>query len=285
MKCFYHTDMDGKCAGAIVFRAMKNQENDGTGFEYIPINYNDDFPFSKIMKDEEVIIVDFSLQKVGEWDKLLDITKNVVWIDHHKTAIQKAPQEVHSLHGIRKDGTSGCILTWEYFYPKLKLPLVVDMLGKYDVWDFSKYGNDLNKLQAGIRLWETHPESDNWDRWLNENYTATDELLRGTIALQFRDNTWAGLIKSWSFWATFEGYKAICCNAGSVSSQLFDSVKEDYDLMVPFVFDGKQWTVSLYTKKDIDCSELAKRYGGGGHKQAAGFQCKELPFRRIHDQH
>ena len=34
-------------------------------------------------------------------------------------------------------------------------------------------------------------------------------------------------------------------------------------------------------KKNIDCSEIAKKYGGGGHKQAAGFQCKELPFKRM----
>jgi oligoribonuclease NrnB/cAMP/cGMP phosphodiesterase (DHH superfamily) len=161
------------------------------------------------------------------------------------------------------------------------MPLVVAMLGRYDVWDFSRYGNDLNKMQSGIRLWDTNPTSDNWDRWLRISYKADDELLRGTIALQYRDNYYAGLIKGWSFWVEFEGYKAICCNVGSVSSQLFNSVKEDYDLMIPFVFDGKQWTVSLYTKKDIDCSEIAKKYGGGGHKKAAGFQCKELPFRWV----
>jgi nanoRNase/pAp phosphatase (c-di-AMP/oligoRNAs hydrolase) len=60
---------------------------------------------------------------------------------------------------------------------------------------------------------------------------------------------------------------------------MFDTVEEDYDIMMPFVFDGKRWTVSLYTKKkDIDVSELAKKHGGGGHRQAAGFQCDQLPF-------
>ena len=49
--------------------------------------------------------------------------------------------------------------------------------------------------------------------------------------------------------------------------------------MMPFVFDGSKWTVSIYsTNKNIDCSELAKKYGGGGHKGAAGFQCENLPF-------
>lgn len=51
--------------------------------------------------------------------------------------------------------------------------------------------------------------------------------------------------------------------------------------MMPFVFTGKKWVFSIYsTHPEIDCSVLAKKYGGGGHKGAAGFQCigMELPL-------
>ena len=279
MKCFYHTDMDGKCAGAIVYWGQ-NPPNKKYDLECIPINYKDDFPFDKIEKNEIVYIVDFSLQKDGEWEKLLEITKNIIWIDHHKTAIEKAPKEIQKLPGIRMDGVAGCVLTWQYFHPNQKLPRIVELLGDYDIWAF-KFGEDTNRLQAGIRLWEHDPEHPNWSEWFKDYADMKQEIEAGYCALKYRDNYYASIIKGWSFWAEFEGHKAICCNAGSVSSQLFDSVKEDYDLMIPFVFDGKQWTVSLYTKKDIDCSEIAKKYGGGGHKQAAGFQCKELPFKII----
>jgi len=296
MKCFYHTDMDGKCAGAIVYKFYKLDRDYtkeiGEQCEFIPINYNDDFPFNKIVPNETIIIVDFSLQKDGEFEKLKAITDKIIWIDHHKTSIEK--HKDFECIGVRKDGVAGCVLAWQYFYPNKELPRIVDMLGAYDIWDFSKYGNELNELQAGIRLFNTKPESPEWEKWLsteivgaeldgigflNDGLFGLGSLLEnGRIALKYRDNTWSGLIKAWSFWVEFEGYKAICCNAGSVSSQLFDSVKEDYDLMMSFVFDGKQWTVSIYSKKDIDCSKIAKKYGGGGHKKAAGFQCKELPF-------
>lgn len=278
MKCFYHTDMDGHCAGAIVKRAMGNQKDDGTGFEYIAINYNQDFPFDKIKSDEEVIIVDFSLQKPGNFEKLLNITKRVIWIDHHKTAIEKWQHLEDSVKGIRRDGVAGCVLTWEYFFPNKPVPHIVELLGDYDIWAF-KFGAITNNLQAGIRLYDTEPESPMWDKWLGDDYVPFEETEKGEVALQYRDNYYGGLIKSWSFFTEFEGYKVVACNAGSVSSQLFGSVKEDYDIMMPFVFDGKQWTVSIYTKKtNIDCSELAKKYGGGGHRQAAGFQCDQLPF-------
>jgi len=47
--------------------------------------------------------------------------------------------------------------------------------------------------------------------------------------------------------------------------------------MMPFQFDGKKWTISLYTTKDeIDCSVIAKSNGGGGHKKAAGFQVEDI---------
>jgi oligoribonuclease NrnB/cAMP/cGMP phosphodiesterase (DHH superfamily) len=272
--------MDGKCAGAIVYKFYKKDRDltkyMGEECEFISIDYKDEFPFSNIRPSETVIIVDFSLQKEGEFENLLKITDKIIWIDHHKTAIEKHGNL--NIRGIRKDGTAGCELTWQYFYPGIPIPKVVKLLGDYDTWAF-KYGEDTNKLQTGIRLYDTNPESKEWLKWLDPSYLPVEELGMGEISLKYRDNYYAGLIKSWSFWTKFEGYKTIACNAGSVSSQLFDSIIEDYDIMAPFAFDGKQWTVSLYTKKDeIDVSEIAKKYGGGGHKKASGFQCKELPF-------
>ena len=48
---------------------------------------------------------------------------------------------------------------------------------------------------------------------------------------------------------------------------------------MPFVFDGTQFTISLYSEV-VDVSEIAKKYGGGGHKGASGFHCKQLPFSK-----
>ena len=46
-----------------------------------------------------------------------------------------------------------------------------------------------------------------------------------------------------------------------------------------FKYDGKikKWVVSLYTTKiNIDVSKIAKLYGGGGHKGAAGFVSDDI---------
>jgi oligoribonuclease NrnB/cAMP/cGMP phosphodiesterase (DHH superfamily) len=160
------------------------------------------------------------------------------------------------------------------------MPTIVKMLGRYDVWDFSEYGSiPLNALQVGIKLWDHHPKSANWKGWLASNTKVEEISTQGEAILRFRESTYAGYIQNFAFHTTFENYKAVCCNAPEFRNQLFDSVDPTtYDIMVPFSFNGKTWKVSLYTTNPaIDVSEIAKKYGGGGHKQAAGFVCKELP--------
>ena len=281
MKCFYHDDLDGICSAAIVYKYYKeNWPQFMKDNEFIKINYKDEFPFDKIQKDEKVIIVDFSIQTEGGFQKLFETTDNVIWIDHHKSAIEK--NKDISIPGIRHTDHAGCVLTWRYFYNVKRLPKIVDMLGSYDIWDFTKYGNDINILQAGIKLYDYRFDASNWQLWLTDDISLNDILSKGIIALQYRTSVYESLISSWAFFAMFEGYKAVCCNNAGAGSQLFDSVKEEYDLMMPMVYDGNTWSVSIYSKrKDIDCSELAKKYGGGGHFSASGFQCKELPFKKI----
>ncbi len=271
MKIFYHNDADGRCSAFIAYRANINKVKNN---DLIEMDYNKDFPFDKIKKDEEVIIVDFSLQKEGEFKKLLDITKNVVWIDHHISAINKNKEENKTLDGIRRDGTAGCMLTWEYYNPNVKVPKAVEMVGHYDVWDFGKYGKQLDVLQAGLVLFDTSPNSNNWLSWVFGN-GLKEVLGKGRNALQYRTELYKEVIEAVGFFAEFEGHKAVCCNVAKTSSKLFDSVKEDFDLMMPFFYDGQQYTISIYTKKDnINCSKLAEKYGGGGHVKASGFQTK-----------
>jgi oligoribonuclease NrnB/cAMP/cGMP phosphodiesterase (DHH superfamily) len=101
MKTFFHSDADGRAAAAIVYKYYIREERTLEDFQFIGINYDVPFPFDKIVNNELVIIVDFSLQNKGDFTKLKQITSNIIWIDHHITAINK-----HSdieLEGIRRD--------------------------------------------------------------------------------------------------------------------------------------------------------------------------------------
>lgn len=87
--------------------------------------------------------------------------------------------------------------------------------------------------------------------------------------------------KSKGFEATIDGHKCFAVNMAMMSSDDFiiDN-PEDYELFVGFSFNGKLWNYSLRSNK-VDCSEIAKKFGGGGHKGAAGCNTKEFILKRI----
>ena len=69
-------------------------------------------------------------------------------------------------------------------------------------------------------------------------------------------------------------------NRARVSSDRFEGRIHEYPIVIAYYWDGGRWKISLYSEK-VDVSEIAKAYGGGGHKGAAGFQCGALPFDTI----
>ena len=70
------------------------------------------------------------------------------------------------------------------------------------------------------------------------------------------------------------GYTALACNSLPGGSQLFVEHPHavDYQLFVMFYWrDRVGWSISLYTEdKSIDCGDIARRMGSGGHQSAAG---------------
>jgi nanoRNase/pAp phosphatase (c-di-AMP/oligoRNAs hydrolase) len=63
---------------------------------------------------------------------------------------------------------------------------------------------------------------------------------------------------------------------GSLLFQDYPNYKK-VDILMTFGYTKNMWKVSMYSSTDIDVSNICKEFGGGGHKAAAGFHCKELP--------
>jgi len=288
LKCFYHkVDFDGECSGAIVKRSYPQ-------CEMIGINYGDEFPWDSIELDETIFMVDFGMQPFDDMVKLKEKCGKLIWIDHHSTALNDLKESGVEFDGIQKEDKAGCELTWEYLNPDTPLPDSVYYLGRYDVWDLNANPNILS-FQYGMKQYEdTTPESNIWNEILpsksfkeylngkvNPNHLAKI-IVDGNLILKYQKAENKKRCEAMSFETEFEGLKAIAMNMGMTSSQIFDSVYDEnkYDIMLPFSRKLGQWTVSIYTTKDnIHVGKIAKKYGGGGHKGAAGFQCSKLPFK------
>lgn len=292
MKCFYHNDADGKCAGFWV-RLNVGLNDEYSDHSDIEMTYAKPFPLETVRKDEQIYIVDYSISP-DEMRQLLEITKNVTWIDHHKTAIEKYADFEHEIRGVRYDGVAGCMLTYCYIHHMTArgdgdikpfdismtedAPKFTKLIADWDVWKFD-FGDDTRHFITAFNAYDFEPSSKNWDKFLcfPDSFVCADLIHEGITMTTFRDG-WAKEYMKLGFETELEGAKCFAVNLGHCNSDYFKSLPEGkYDVLMPFVFDGKVFTVSLYSST-VDVSEIAKKYGGGGHKGAAGFQCLKLPW-------
>lgn len=282
MKCFYHSaDNDGACSAAIV--KYKYPDCQLIGF-----NYSDKFPFDEIEPNEKVYMVDVSLHG-KEMLKLYEMLRdNFIWIDHHKSKIDEISEKQvkntnknlnELIKGIRQNGKAGCELTWEYIFPNDKMPEIIRLLGRYDVWDLTE---NVLEFQYGFRINNTNPNNQNlWSNYFNNNELVYIDIDRGKTILSYIKQENERYCSN-AFEIEFDGYKAIVVNRANANSQLFESIWDNtkYDIMITFSMGKKRnWNCSFYTDKEgIDVSKIAVKYGGGGHIGAAGCTFTELPF-------
>lgn len=272
MKCFYHNDRDGEASAFSVYYSNSN-------VEVISINYGQNFPFSLIKDDEHIWIVDYSIEP-KEMDRLLEITPNVIWIDHHKTAINKYANYDKEIKGIRKIGVAACVLTWEFIKGE-DVPECIKLIGDRDIWDW-KYGEKTKYFYAGSELEDTLPKSEFWINCVSDASYMDKIIENGKTVERYKDKRFHTIAKQLGYEIEFHGYKCFAVNVPHVSSDAFGDAISRYDILIPHCRRKDYWTLSLYTEKDhIDVSEIAQIYGGGGHKQASGFQCKNLPWIKV----
>lgn len=303
-KCFYHSaDLDGYCSGAIVGLAYGWKDVD-----FRPINYNDSFPWEDITSEDIVIMTDFSLQPFDKYMPRLNRTcKKLIWIDHHKSAIEEEQKwldmnpDIGPIEGIRSQIEAACELAWKWFFPHKDLPKAVYHLGRYDVWNWETH-KDCLEFQMGMRLfdflnpidWEKN-ECKGLYKWRTLLGREDPDILsleiakiikNGEIIIQYRSNKMSMQSKELAFMTELSGLPVIAANIGLTNSQFFDSVLDRYPeakAVMTFHYRKKCWNISLYgieSRDTPDLGAIAKTYGGGGHHGAAGFNWYEqiLPF-------
>jgi oligoribonuclease NrnB/cAMP/cGMP phosphodiesterase (DHH superfamily) len=291
MKILYHNDMDGKCAAHVVLWLDPEAE---PGTCLIPMQYGMDVPFDSIGKDEKVYILDFSIEP-EDMIKLLKITEGVVWIDHHKSAMQKYENfkffdksdpdhhfewDANNIQGTRDIHDAGCYLTYRWFgRGKAQLvPEYIILIGDRDTWQW-KFGDRTKWFFAGIESWDTSPTSKTWEMMRED---PDSFIADGKVIQRYKDIQQREYILENGFWVEFHDYNCYVVN-GRYSLQPFEACVPEADIWLTFRYlkDG-YWMVSLYSTK-VDVSEIAKQYQfhgkkGGGHKGAAGFECDYPPF-------
>lgn len=289
MWVIHHNDLDGRCSAAIVRHATV--EEPGRVIIFIECdygNYNNKIPYEAIQPEDQVVIVDFSLQP-PDMQRVIDTGAYIIWIDHHATAAEYPYQQLRGLRDFADKAWSGCELTWRYFFSGVPVPRVVELIGDYDKWLLA-YGEESFDCYEGMKLMPTDPTGDFWQKLFDEKAESDLKmvLLVGTTARKYRDNYCNRMCESYGYVVQLpladdpapDAVKMVtgwATNIYAFGSQGFGRRFKDYMFCAAYIHNGENYTVSLYSEV-IDVSAIAKFYGGGGHKGAAGFVCKKLPW-------
>jgi oligoribonuclease NrnB/cAMP/cGMP phosphodiesterase (DHH superfamily) len=279
---FYHrSDNDGKASGAILRYANPNAIMH-------PYEYNDPFPYDAIKDDDEIIFTDV----VAPYPELIRILGkyHTKIIDHHISLINflKVPVD-----GIQESGyVAACELCWRYCFGSKPIPQTIKLIATYDCWDNrdkENWDDTVLPFQYGLRRLDLDPVT-NWPFWQGffdnmltgsaaaDSFLMDENIAAGRSILIYQENVAAEIMRTNFFEAQFEGMRALCCNTNIKNNQFFASNWDEskYEVMVGFDIRSDQTLrVSLYTtRNDVDVSRVAARFGGGGHKQAAGFPAR-----------
>ena len=215
-------------------------------------------------------------------------SSRIVWIDHHKSAIEKYPA---TIPGYRIDGVSACRLAWQWFTKAdrsnrlpskqayidrlVSEPIAVRLAGEYDIWD--KRDPDAEVFQMGLRSMPAATLV--WKALLSPGVGPyIDSLLSKGYLIQGYQRQQDSFAMQNSFIVEWEGLKFLALNTPAKSSLAFaskDVPETGHDALLKFSFNGKIWDCSMYHAKHnagIDLSIIAVKYGGGGHKGACGFR-------------
>lgn len=290
----YHSaDLDGALSGVIANYYLSQRCEEVKHFGY---DYHHKIPLNTLEGFDEIYVIDFSN------DELFNshLSNKIIWIDHHKTAMEKG----YKVKTFAIDGVAACRLALQFFTNinysildrkaffdrEVQEPLFVTLAGEYDIWDeTSPAARPLNFGIADISF-------KNIDRMFratksiltggkkNSDESRIEELcearqIEGWDATILRDSIKKGYGVIDYINATSskipENHILIDGKVGrvintSIFSSLIHKLKPEEDFIMVWQHQGNNRVkISFYSDK-IDISGFAKRYGGGGHRGAAG---------------
>ena len=254
--CYYHNDMDGIASASIVKKVYPDAE-------FYKVDYGDDWDIDKVI-NTMVIVVDFSFDNM---DLLKKSCKLLCWIDHHKTAMEKNFELWNSedIDGFRQLDKSGCELTWEWFFPHEPTPRAIELIGDRDMWKF-KYGEDTRAYHEQASMIYKSPCTS-----LLVSGSINQFLLKGGVLLMKKKEQVRKAFEQ-GITVEFEGHKTRLMNTNVNTSETGEYCYKDKNFPIALIWSVREGNVICSLRSNtIDVSEIAKKYGGGGHKYAAGF--------------
>lgn len=291
--CIYHGNCADGFAAAWVMR--KWAELAEQRIEFYPAVYQTGLP--KVdLEGRDIFIVDFSYKRAQLLD-IADQAERVVILDHHKSAQEDLEGFKHSKVDIVFDmERSGAMITWDYLMWHKEAdenhvvtttidppPQLLKHIQDRDLWKFAlPYTRE---IQAAVFSYPYDFKV--WDD-LMLHTDLHDLITEGTAIERKHFKDIEELVKVCMRWIDIAGYHIPAASLPyTLTSDAGHYMAKTY---APDKFAACYWDTPdgrVYSLRSIeggrDVSAIAAKYGGGGHKHAAGFKVplptiKEYPL-------
>lgn len=271
--CIYHANcLDGFGAAYAVWKRYRDD------VDYYPATYGTEIP-AECVKDKDVFMVDFSCKK----DVILGLNtlaNSITVIDHHKSAEEELKEllERGTIGGIFDMNKSGAVLTWEWFHPEERVPSLLQHIQDRDLWNWEL--KDTKEITMALMSYDM--DFMVWDGFFG--FDDASRLLKLTIEgdalVRKFDQDIKQVIKN-PRRLIIGGYDVPAINANYIFASEAGNILSEGEYFAAIYNDsGEERRFSLRSKEGggIDVALIAQKYGGGGHKHAAGFS---VPINRL----
>jgi uncharacterized protein len=249
---------DGFAAAWAAWKVLGNRA------EYIAAHHSQQPPD---VTGKNVLVLDFAYDKKTTRQMMRD-AGSFAMRDHHKTAMVK-------LEGIAKAGWfqlehSGCILSWDFFHPGVDVPRFLRFIENRDQgWKpYMEYSYEFSLA------FDMKPmDFETYDKMLHASYV--DECIkRGAHILPYAesaiDKACASAVKR-----RLRGYDVMLVNSTHWISEIGTRLARDCDFALVWYWNHREGYAKASLRSinpEVDCSSIARRFGGGGHEDIAGFE-------------
>lgn len=256
--CIYHASCaDGFAAAAVVKLSM---DKIGATCEFLPAHYGDEAPD---VTGRHVFIVDFSYPR----EVLIEMKEQADCVhvfDHHKTA-EAACEGLEFCHFDMNH--CGAVLTWFALFPEDPLPVFLQYIQDRDLWNWHRPNS--KEFSAGLQLLEN--DLDLWIRHMFNEDLFNNLIDCGVNVLEYQEQCVQKQVKR-AYTTTIDGYDVPTINATHLISEIGNELAKGQPFAAMYFDTEDKRIYSLRSDKNgLDCSEIAAKFGGGGHFHAAGF--------------
>ncbi len=256
----------------------------GDTAEYIPVKYGE--KVHEGLEGREVYMVDFCYEDREKMNSLIKSAKRFVVLDHHKSSkefIETIPEHVYD------ENRSGATIAWNYFHPDSAMPRLMTHIEDGDLYHYA-----LPETRDIFSYFFVLPyEFNAWDECATglEDDEKRAVILKKAAAYTEFFNAMAASSVWHAKKVRFEGYEIYFASTHPDITMKSYVCNELYKKLPPFTMvvtahpDG--FGVSIRGDKSVDVSEIAKKYGGGGHSGSAGFfipNGSAIPWTEIKDE-